>query len=122
MRVDQRDLPLGAKVDALEIEAVPAFRSGVLVRFPVGRSYGATMKVERADGKPPPAGASARVEGVAQVFPLAPDGELYVTGITKPTRVTVRWRGGECAFDLDRIAGDDPLPDLGTKLCREGAR
>ena len=121
VRVDQRDLPLGAKVDALEIEAVPAFRSGVLVRFPVGRSYGAVMKVERADGTPPPAGASARLEGVSQVFPVAPDGELYVTGVTKPTRITVRWRGGECRFDLERITGDDPLPDLGTKLCREAA-
>jgi outer membrane usher protein len=122
VRVDQRDLPLGAKVDALEVEAVPAFRSGVLVRFPVGRSYGALMKIERADGTPPPAGASARLEGVSQVFPVAPDGELYVTGVTKQTRVTVRWRGGECRFDLEQIAGDDPLPDLGTKLCREGPK
>jgi hypothetical protein len=45
-----------------------------------------------------------------------------VTGVTKPTRVTVRWRGGECRFDLDQITGDDPLPDLGTKLCREAPR
>jgi outer membrane usher protein len=121
VRVDQRDLPLGAKVDALEVEAVPAFRSGVLVRFPVGRSYGAIMKIERADGTPPPAGASARLEGLSQVFPVAPDGELYVTGVSKPTRVTVRWRGGECRFDLERITGDDPLPNLGPKLCREAA-
>jgi len=122
VRVDQRDLPLGAKVDALEVEAVPAFRSGVLVRFPVGRSYGATMKLELANGKPPPAGATARVDGAGQAFPVAPDGEVYLTGITKPSRVTVRWRGGECAFELEQITGDDPLPDLGTRLCREGAR
>jgi outer membrane usher protein len=122
VRVDQRDLPLGAKVDALEVEAVPAFGSGVLVKFPVGRSYGAVMRVERADGTPPPTGAIARVDGIAQVFPVAPDGELYVSGVTKATRVAVSWRTGECEFELDRITGDDPLPDLGTKLCREVSR
>lgn len=122
VRVDQRDLPLGARVDALEVQAVPAFKSGVHVKFPLGRSYGAVMKLERADGRPPPAGATARVDEAGKVFPVAPDGELYLTGITKAARVVVRWRGGACEFELERIAGDDPLPDLGTKLCRELAR
>jgi outer membrane usher protein len=119
VRIDQRDLPLGARVDALEVQAVPAFRSGVLVRFPVGRSYGAVMKVLRADGTPPPAGAAAQIEGVDKVFPVAPDGELYLTGISAAVRVVVRWPTGACEFALPAIQGDDPLPDLGVQRCRE---
>jgi outer membrane usher protein len=119
VRVDQRDLPLGARVDALEVQAVPGFRSGVLVKFPVGRSYGAVMKVERADGKPPPAGAAARIDDAGRPFIVAPDGELFLSGLTKAARIVVRWRDGACEFRLDAITGDDPLPDLGTRFCRE---
>jgi outer membrane usher protein len=91
----------------------------VLVKFPVGRSYGAVMKVERADGKPPPAGAAARIDDAGPPFIVAPDGELFLSGLTKAARIVVRWRDGACEFRLDAITGDDPLPDLGTRFCRE---
>jgi outer membrane usher protein len=122
VRIDQRDLPLGARVDALEVQAVPGFRSGVLVQFPVGRSYGAVMRVIRADGSPPPPGATARIEGVDGIFPVAPDGELYLTSIRTAARVVVSWPAGACEFTLAAVEGDDPLPDLGDRRCREMGR
>jgi outer membrane usher protein len=122
VRIDQRDLPLTARVDALEVEAVPQFKSGVLVTFPVGREFGAVLRVQRANGKPPPAGAVASIVGKDGVLPVAPDGELYVTGLTEAARVIVKWPDGACELDIERVAGDDPLPDLGTRICRERAQ
>jgi len=122
IRIDQRDLPLTARVDALEVEAVPQFKSGVLVSFPVGREVGALLKVRRPNGQPPPAGAVARIVGRDGTFPVAPDGELYLTGLGETARVVVRWHDGQCELDVERLAGDEPVPDLGTRTCREPAR
>ncbi len=56
IRIEQADLPLDAKIDTLTINAAPYFRSGFLLKFPVRRSRGATMKIVLDNGQPLPAG------------------------------------------------------------------
>ena len=63
VRIEQADLPFDAQIDAVQLDAVPYFRSGLLLRFPVKRSRGALLTVVLENGEPLPAGAQAQIIG-----------------------------------------------------------
>jgi outer membrane usher protein len=115
--VDPVEVPMDGAIDQPAIDVTPAYRSGAVVRFPVARADAATMRLVQVDGAPVPAGAQAQL-GEATMFPVAIDGLLYVEGLREPTRVHVRWQGGECSVAVRRPTGADPVPDLGTLRCR----
>jgi outer membrane usher protein len=79
--IEERDLPLDAQVDKLKMEAVPFFRSGLLLDFPVRRSHGATLSIRLDDGAPMPSGAIVRIAGRDEEFPVGLGGEAYLTGL-----------------------------------------
>ncbi|HVC12935.1 MAG TPA: fimbria/pilus outer membrane usher protein [Burkholderiales bacterium] len=116
--IEQLDLPLNAKVDSLTLDAVPYYRSGVLLKFPVQASRGALFKVRLQDGKPLPAGATVRLNGRKEAFPVGLDGEVYVTGLQPSNRVHATWRGQGCNFEVAFPKTSDPLPKLGTFACK----
>ena len=53
--LDAETLPLAAQVNTLNAIAVPRYGSGVLVKFPITSSRGATFTIKLADGQPLPA-------------------------------------------------------------------
>lgn len=115
--IEQADLPLDAQVASVGHEAVPYFRSGVVVPFAVKSSRGALLTVFLDDGEPIPAGALAKLVGETQEFPVGMRGELYLTGLVLRNRVRVSWRGQSCVFSVYFEPGGDPLPDLGGYAC-----
>lgn len=117
LRLDPADLPLDAHIGSLEQEVAPYFRAGVITPFAVSPARGALLKIVLEDGAPLPAGAVVRIEDRDEEFPVALDGEVYVTGLAAASRLRASWRGQACEFDVPRPPGDDPLPDLGTFLC-----
>ena len=121
VRIEQADIPLDAKIDRIQIEAVPNFRSGLLLRFPVKRSRGALVTVILENGEPLPAGALAKIVGDKdeenQVFPTGMGGELYLTGLAASNRLRVTWRKQSCEFNLPFPESTEPLPYLGTHTC-----
>jgi outer membrane usher protein len=56
--IDQTDLPFDASLGALRVHAVPYFRSGVFVEFPVRRVRAATLRVVLEDGGDLPLGGA----------------------------------------------------------------
>jgi outer membrane usher protein len=116
--IDQRDLPLDARVDGLRLEAVPYYRSGVLIDFPVHRVRAATFHIMLEDGSALPSGALVRLEGATEEFPVALKGEVYLEGLADKNRAVVTWRGQSCTLDIAYPRTEDPLPDLGTHICR----
>jgi outer membrane usher protein len=116
--LDARDLPLDAVLGSLKLDAVPYYRSGVLLEFPIKRVRAATMTVALEAGESIPSGALARVEGKPDEFPVALRGELYLEGLEERSRVTVQWKGQACTLDVVYPKTDDPLPDLGTFVCK----
>ncbi|HEX5864513.1 MAG TPA: fimbria/pilus outer membrane usher protein, partial [Casimicrobiaceae bacterium] len=115
--IDQNDLPLDAQLDRLKIEVVPSFRSGLLLDFPVRRSRGATLRLRLDDGAPMPSGAIVRIVGHDEEFPVALEGEAYLTGLDRHNRLRASWKGASCEFDVEFPSSVDPLPDLGTFAC-----
>jgi outer membrane usher protein len=115
--IDLHDLPLDAQLDKLKIESVPYYRSGLLFDFPVRRSHGATLHIRLDDGGPMPSGAIVRVVGRDEDFPVALEGEAYVTGLEQQNRLRASWKGLSCEFDAAFPPTAEPLPDLGTFVC-----
>ena len=121
VRIEQADLPLDAQIDAVQLDAVPYFRSGLLLKFPVKRSRGALLTVVLENGEPLPAGALAQIIGdnvdENGVFPAGMGGELYLTGLTASNRLRVTWLEQSCEFVLPFPESTEPLPYLGTYTC-----
>ena len=121
VRIEQADLPLDAQIDAVQLDAVPNFRSGLLLKFPVKRSRGALLTVVLENGEPLPAGAQAQIIGdnVEQnkIFPAGMGGELYLTGLAASNQLRVTWLEQSCEFMLPFPESTEPLPYLGTYTC-----
>lgn len=116
--IDQIDLPMDATIKAVKVEAVPYYRSGVVVKFPIERSFGATFTINLEDGSPIPVGAAVLVDGKDDVYIVGYDGAVYVVGLTPTTHLHATWKNQSCAFDINYVASADPLPDLGTVICK----
>ena len=121
VRIEQADLPLDAQIDAVQLDAVPYFRSGLLLKFPVKRSRGALLTVVLDNGEPLPAGAQAQIIGdnveENEVFSTGLRGEVYLTGLAVSNRLRVTWLEQSCEFMLPFPESTDPLPHLGTYIC-----
>jgi len=121
VRIEQADLPMDAQIDAVQLDAVPYFRSGLLLKFPVKRSRGALLTVVLENGEALPAGALAQIirDNVEQneVFPTGLRGELYLTGLAASNRLRVTLLEQSCEFMLPFPESTEPLPYLGTYTC-----
>ncbi|MCA8106504.1 MULTISPECIES: fimbria/pilus outer membrane usher protein [Burkholderia] len=116
--IEQADLPFDATIGTLKLDAVPYFRSGMALVFPITRSRGAMLTLDLADGAHLPAGAIVTIDGRKDAFPVGRDGVVYVTGLSEQNRLHAAWRDRQCDVTVRFPAGDDPLPDLGTHLCK----
>ncbi|MDB2535509.1 fimbria/pilus outer membrane usher protein [Amylibacter sp.] len=121
VRIEQSDIPLDAQIDTLQLDAVPYFRSGLLLKFPVKRSRGALLSVVLENGEPLPAGAQVQIIGdnilENELFPTGMRGEVYLTGLEAENQLRVIWREQSCEFTLAFPETTDPLPHLGTYIC-----
>jgi outer membrane usher protein len=115
--IDQRDLPLDAEIGTLKLQTVPYFRSGIDVKFPIKRSFGATLTIRLDNGKPLPAGASVEKIGKNDIYTVGYEGEVYLVGLEPTNRLRATWRKQTCEFDVRFTASKDPMQDLGTFLC-----
>jgi outer membrane usher protein len=114
--VDPRELPLDTSIESDKIAIVPHYRSGAVAKFPIVRERSGTFRLVLANGRPVPTGAEVILKG--NRFPVALDGLVYVTGLDHGMRAEAEWNGGNCTFRIEALIGDDPLPDMGTIVCR----
>ena len=119
--IEQSDLPLDIAVESLSMKAVPAFRSGMLLDFPIERSRGALLTVMLENGEPLPSLAMVQAEGQTDTFPTGLRGEVYISHMADQNRFHATWAGGTCEFDAAYTPSADPLPRLGPFECRAAA-
>jgi outer membrane usher protein len=117
--LDQRDLPMDAKIGAVRVNAVPYFRSGIDVIFPVTHAHGATLTIALDDGSAMPVGAMVTLDSNDELFTVGFDGEVYLAGLRQTNTLQAKWSGHQCIFDFKYAPTSDPLPDLGTYYCKE---
>lgn len=123
VRIDPDALPEGVELDAFERAAVPPWRSGVRVVFPVRQGRAALVRIVLDDGLPAPALAEVSLDGDERRFTVAHRGEAYVTGLREPASVLhLHWQGQSCTLALQlptAAAGEvlrvGPLPCHGVR-------
>jgi len=113
LRIEIEDLPLNARVDEVETEAAPFFRSGVIVNFDVSLSNNVLLRAVLPDGSPVPVGAFATVDRSKKMYPVGQDGKLFLQGIDRSSLITLRWQTMECELDV-------PFPDSSAVISRLG--
>jgi outer membrane usher protein len=97
---------------------VPAFRSGMLLDYPIERSRGALLTVMLENGEPLPSLAIVQIAGQEETFPTGLHGEVYVSQMADQNRFRATWPGGACEFDAAYTPSADPIPRLGPFECR----
>jgi outer membrane usher protein len=122
IRIEQADLPLDVPIDSMEVDAVPRFRSGMLLDFHVERPRGALLEIVRENGEPLPAGALVRTAAHPEQFPSGLRGEVYVTGLESNNQIRAEWNGQHCEFTMSYSQTNDPLPRLGPFVCKNTAQ
>ena len=117
IRIDARELPMDTEIDTLEQIAVPYFRSGVSVRFPVRQGNGALLILTDESGEPVPEGAKVIIQGKTDTFFAARRGEVYVTGLTDGDFVNVSWQQRACVAQTMIGPNAGPVPRIGPLKC-----
>jgi outer membrane usher protein len=120
LRIEQLDIPLNAQVEQLDMNVVPYHGSGYNVAFPVKRSHSAELRIVLENGNPIETGSTVQLDGVPDSFPVALNGKVFLQGLNNNNRIRViRPHKQQCGFQLSFNPTDDPLPQLGTFICRD---
>lgn len=119
IQLDPSELPISAEIDSIEQVAVPAARSGVLVKFPIRSGRGALIRLVLDDGEAAPAGAEIAIEGDNRDFYVARRGEAFVTGLQTQNRLRLKWKERTCLVDVTLPPGNpDEIPRIGPLTCK----
>ncbi len=118
LSIEQLDLPLSAEVMSLKQETTPYLKSGVVVRFPVKETQGGMIRLIDAATRPIAAGAVVTNLDTGEAFPVARDGEAFITGLSAISRIRVSLRDKSCTIEFTYKRSADPQPRLGTFTCK----
>lgn len=116
--INPSELPLDAKILGVRVEAVPYYRSGIEVKFPIERSNGATFTIELEDGTYMPVGAEVQIDSTQSQYAVGENGKVYVANLLAITKMHSTWHDQSCEFEVKYSPSSDPLPDLGIVICR----
>ena len=123
VRIDPTELPINAEIESIEQTAVPPYRGGVKIAFPVRTGRGALIKINLADGEPAPAGAVVYLAGDKQEFYVARRGEAYVTGMQTTNSLKLVWKDKSCQLEVTLPAPvADDIARVGPVICQGVAR
>jgi len=117
---EAEDIPLEGSFGDNAKQVKIANRMGVLVDMGVQRRLSATLTLVEANGRPVPAGASARVGEAEEEFPVARQGRVYVSGLErgKPNVLQVRIGERACRATVDLPQGFTSGTTLGSFTCQ----
>ena len=116
VHVNTAQLPLNVELDTDEYQAVPYFRSGVLISIEARVATGAVVTFQKADGSAIPSGAVVTLDNKS--FPVGKHGQAYLANLSPgPNAVEVRWNGSRCTLVFDLPESHDYQPQLGPFQC-----
>ena len=118
VRLEPDDLPLGVAVKSIDIEVIPGYRSGSVVRFNVSNARSVRFRARMLDGTPLAEGSIGRVAGRKDILFIGLDGTGYLSELAESIDVDMQLVTGPCHLSI-------PLPattshqfvDLGELTC-----
>lgn len=124
LRLAIEDLPLEAQINTATIDVTPTFRSGLYVKFPVKKSYSATLKLLQLNGQAVPAGATLLNTQTQDTFPVGLKGKVYLTGLSETPQVfLVTWDNeSSCTIEVALKTLNQTQVNLGDYTCQPQAK
>lgn len=123
--IDTLELPIDMHVPRTRTEAVPATRSGTLVKFPMRRILSVRLVLRNEKGGLLPAGSEVRISSDGEMQPGATrdtvvgfDGMVYLQDPVGGATLRVRTASSECQATLPDLSDKTGLLDLGEMVCR----
>jgi outer membrane usher protein len=117
VRIEIQDLPLTARIDAVEIGVAPYFGAGVAVDFPVREGNDVMLRLLTPDGASAPQGGVILIAGRERPFPVGIDGAAYLQDVTDGEAAALVWQDRRCEFTIELPALGGVVPDLGEVTC-----
>ncbi len=117
--LDTLKLSLSTELSASHRTVTPARRAGVLLQFKATKTHGALVSVVQQNGEPVPAGALMRTSGGS--FPIAANGQAWVTGLGAETDAIVAWLGERCTLRIPMPDASKARPRIGPLTCKREA-
>lgn len=118
--IDPTNLPVDATVSGTREVAVPADRSGTVVKFGVDRdAHVALVTLRDAAGEFLETGSSGQVDGASENFTVGYDGQAYIAGLGSRNRVVVdQPTRGRCIADFDFEPSPGEQVKIPDAICR----
>ena len=123
--IDVTNLPQNIQAERARIQAVPAERSGVAVKFLLEKMQAASLTLKDGNGQVIPSGSSIiRHSDNTPIAVVGFDGQTFIEQLTAGSNrfsVSLPENGGRCRFQITyrpEQYGND-LPDLGETVCTE---
>lgn len=114
--LDTLKLSLATELSGSRRIVTPGRRAGVLLQFKATKTHGALVRAVRENGEPVPAGALLSIGG--ESFPVASNGEAWVTGLNAEADATVAWRDQRCALRIPVPDASMARPRIGPLICK----
>jgi outer membrane usher protein len=118
VRLDDQGVPVDVGLDLGDVSVVPMSRTGVFLRFPTVHANGATFQLITEKNDPVPNGAEVTVGDWGTVYTVALRGEVFVSNISFPAHLHVRWADQRCEVSVESAKTRDPLPHIGPVVCK----
>lgn len=122
IRIEPVDLPLASQARTISMEVAPAFRSGIVINFPISTPSFALVRALLPSGEPVPDGTTVRIEGEDSPTVVGLDGTIYATGSEGTTKVSVEVLPQSCEFEIELPSPSETLPHLGDFECAAVSR
>jgi outer membrane usher protein len=122
LSIEDKDIPLGYRIDATQQTLAPPLRGGVLASFPVHRLQAITgsIRLTEEGGEIIPAHGEFRIDSGGQHYesPLGKNGEFYFENLPAgPHSGIIEFNGRQCPIDIEVPQSTESFVKLGTLTC-----
>ncbi|MGV8927130.1 MAG: fimbria/pilus outer membrane usher protein [Ewingella sp.] len=122
LSINPNDVPMDVSLESDTLDITPKERSGVLAKFPIHQSNGATLRLVDAHHAPIPIGSLATLANSGVQAMVGYDGITYFEGLAEHNSLNVLVKGQpDCSLTFDYRPKVGTIPEIGPLICHTGA-
>ncbi len=122
LSINPNDVPMDVSLTNDNISVKPNDRSGVLAKFPIHHTNGATLRLVDAHHVPLPVGSVATLNNGGAQAMVGYEGVTYFEDLAEHNRLKVTTAGRpDCTLTFDYRPQPGAIPEIGPLICNTGA-
>jgi outer membrane usher protein len=117
--IDQADLPQDIEIKSLVSHPVPAWRTGILINFPIQKIRPVTLKLVNENGEFIKAGSTIKLNGVEIDSVVGFEGQVYLTHLEENNLLEIENELGLCKTEILYKKLFENISYLGKLTCQK---